>query len=90
MKILTLRLILIIPVVIEILENWTGENMSMRSENNRLMAEKVWVFVTVPPDDHALICLDIWVLRLESLLLSVRIPSSNNSPTWIQKTFMFI
>lgn len=69
------------PVVIETLENWTGENMSMRSENNLLMAENVWVFVAVPPEDHALICRDNWVLRLESLLLSVRIPSSNNSPT---------
>jgi len=69
------------PVVIETLENWTGENISMRSENNLLMAENVWVFVAVPPVDHALICLDIWVLRLESLLLSVRKPSSNNSPT---------
>lgn len=55
--------------------------MSIRSENNRLIAEKVWVLVAVPPDDHALICLDICVLRLESLLLSVRIPSSNSSPT---------
>lgn len=72
------------PVVIETFENWTGENMSMRSENNRLIAENVWVFVAVPPDDHALICLDIWVLRLESLLLSVRKPSSNNSPTYIK------
>lgn len=33
--------------------------MSMRSENNLLMAENVWVFVAVPPVDHALICLDI-------------------------------
>jgi len=31
----------------------------MRSENNRFMAEKVWEVVAVPPEDHALICLDI-------------------------------
>lgn len=47
------------PVVIETLENCTGENISIRSENNRLIAENVCVFVAVPPDDHALICLDI-------------------------------
>ena len=83
----TFKLIFMIPVIMDTFENWTGAKISIRSENNLLITLIEWVDAGVYDDQLLTLrwCRDC-VLRLESLLRSAFVPSSNSTPICIDQT----